>query len=88
MAFESHDYPIFKVTVKTEIEPKKNDISRDVDRALIEKGPNNKKKTGMESNISIRIIVNPAEMPICFEKTLFMYEHGSFSTLLMGRHFR
>ena len=84
MALESHDYPKLNMTFldhKTEIGQKKNDISRGVDRPLIEDGPNYKTQTGMKNLISVSNIINPAEIPICFEKTLLMYEHGSFSTL-------
>ena len=51
MALESDYYAKLNVTVldhKTEIEQNKNDISRSIDRALIEKDPNNKTQTGME----------------------------------------
>ena len=83
MALESHDYPKLNMTFldhKTEIGQKKNYISRGVDRALIGEGQNCL-QTGKKNFVSVSNIINAAEIPIYFEKTLLMYKHGSFSTL-------
>ena len=37
----------------------------------------------MKNDISVSNIISAAEIPIFFEKTLFMYGHGSFSTLFI-----
>ena len=84
MALESHDCPKLNMTFldhKTEIGQKKNDISRGVDRALIEEDSNYKTQTGTKNFISVSNIINAVEIPICFQKTLLMYKHGSFSIL-------
>ena len=89
MTLESHDYAKLNMIIsdhKIEIEQNKDSIPRGVDRALIEKGPNNKTQTGIKNNISVSNIVNSAEISICFEKTLLMYGHGSLSTLLIRDH--
>ena len=81
LALKRHDNVKLDVTVldhKTEIEQEKNDTSRGVDRASIEQNGPNKTQTGIKS-VLVSNIINSAEIPICFEKTLLMYGHGSLS---------
>ena len=83
-ALETHDYAKLNVTVldhKTEIEQNKNDICRSDDRALIEKGPNNKTQTSMKNNISVSNIINSAEIPIFFRK------HCSCIGMVLCQHY-